>query len=220
VAAYGSPDGGLRPVARTLARVRAAVLVPVKGFGVAKRRLAGVLGPMERRELARRMAERVVAAATPLPVHVVCDDDEVAAWAEETGTQVLWRPGHGLNGAIADGLTSLAKLGVTHVVVAHADLPLAHDLASLVVPEVITLVPDRHDDGTNVVALPAAVGFRFAYGPGSFRRHRTEAARHGLGVRVWRDPRLGLDVDLPDDLARPGVKEVLGWPPTSPASPR
>ena len=200
--------------------MRAAVLVPVKGFGAAKRRLAGVLGPAERAELARRMAERVVAAAAPLPVHIVCDDDEVADWAERAGTQVLWRPGHGLNGAIADGLASLAKLGVTHVVIAHADLPLAHDLASLIVPDVITLVPDRRDDGTNVVALPAALPFRFAYGPGSFRRHRAEAARLGLGVRVWRDPRLGLDVDLPDDLARPGVKEVLGWPPTSPANPR
>ena len=105
--------------------MRAAVLVPVKGFGAAKRRLAGVLGPTERAELARRMAQRVVTAAAPMPVHIVCDDDEVADWAERAGTQVLWRPGHGLNGAIADVLASLAKLGVTHVVIAHADLPLA-----------------------------------------------------------------------------------------------
>jgi 2-phospho-L-lactate guanylyltransferase len=199
--------------------VRAAVLVPVKAFGVAKGRLAAILGPAERAELARRMADRVIAAAGPLPVHVVCDDDAVAAWAEGAGTQVLWRPGHGLNGAVADGVASLAKLGVAHVVVAHADLPLAHDLASLVVPDVITLVPDRRDDGTNVIALPSRVRFRFAYGPGSFHHHRAEAGRHGLGVRVWRDARLGLDVDLPDDLARPGVKEVLAWPPTSPANP-
>ncbi len=90
------------------------------------------------------------------------------------------------------------------MVVAHADLPLAARPGLAVVPDGVTLVPDRHDDGTNVVALPAALGFRFAYGPGSFRHHRAEAARHGLGVRVWRDPPLGLDVDLPDDLARPG----------------
>ncbi len=42
-------------------------------------------------------------------------------------------------------------------------------------------MPDRHDDGTNVIALPAALGFRFAYGPGSFRHHVAEAhdARYG-----------------------------------------
>lgn len=199
--------------------MRAAVLVPVKGFAAAKQRLAGVLSAADRAALVRHMAERVIAAAAPLPVHVVCDDEAVATWAEGAGTQVLWRPGHGLNGAVADGVASLAKLGITDVLVAHADLPLAHDLATVIRPGLITLIPDRHDDGTNVIALPARLAFRFRYGPGSFRHHLTEARRHGLGVRVWRDPDLGLDVDLPADLALASMKEVLPWPPTSPASP-
>jgi 2-phospho-L-lactate guanylyltransferase len=199
--------------------VRAVVLVSVKCFAAAKRRLAGVLSAEDRAALVRHMAARVIAAAAPLPVHVVCDDEAVATWAEEAGAQVLWRPGHGLNGAVADGVASLAKLGVTDVLVAHADLPLAHDLAAAIRPGLITLVPDRHDDGTNVIALPARLGFRFSYGPGSFRHHLAEARRHGLGVRVWRDPDLGYDVDLPGDLALPALKEVLPWPPTSPASP-
>jgi 2-phospho-L-lactate guanylyltransferase len=198
--------------------VPAAVLVPVKGFGVAKRRLADVLTPGARAELARRMAERVVLAADPLPVHVVCDDLEVASWAESMGAQVVWRPGHGLNGAVTDGVASLAKLGVPDVIVAHADVPLARDLGRLLHPGVITVVPDRRDDGTNVIALPTRLGFRFAYGAASFRHHVAEGRRLGLGVRVWRDPELGLDVDLPEDLAVPRVKEVLGWR-TSPASP-
>ncbi len=112
--------------------VRAAVLVPVKGFAAAKRRLAGVLSAEDRATLVRHMAERVIAAAGPLPVHVVCDDEAVATWAEGAGTQVLWRPGHGLNGAVADGVASLAKLGITDVLVAHADLPLAHDLPAAI----------------------------------------------------------------------------------------
>jgi 2-phospho-L-lactate guanylyltransferase len=189
----------------------------VKGFGVAKRRLADALTPEARADLARRMAERVVQAADPLPVHVVCDDLDVAAWAEKMGAQVLWRPGHGLNGAVTDGVVSLAKLGVSDVVVAHADLPLAHELGRVLLPGVVTIVPDRRDDGTNVIALPATLGFRFGYGAASFRRHVAEGRRHGLGVRVWRDPELGLDVDLPEDLAVRPVVEVLAWP-TSRAS--
>jgi 2-phospho-L-lactate guanylyltransferase len=200
--------------------VRPAVLVPVKAFGAAKRRLADVLPDADRAELARRMATTVITAGRPLTVYVVCDDDEVARWAEEAGTQVLWRPGHGLNGAVTDGVASLAKLGFTDVVVAHADLPLAHELPRLIHPGLITLVPDRHDDGTNVIALPATLGFRFAYGPGSFRHHVAEARRHGTGVRVWREPSLGLDVDLPRDLAEPAVREVLPWLPTNPGSRR
>jgi len=198
--------------------VRTAVLVPVKAFRVAKRRLAGALSDEERAALARCMATRVVAAAGSLPAYVVCDDDVVATWAEHVGAQVLWRPGRGLNGAVADGIASLAGLGFDHAVVAHADLPLAHDLERVARPELITLVPDRHDGGTNVIGLPTDIPFRFGYGHGSFRRHVTEARRHGLGVRVWRDAALGMDVDLPDDLELPAVKEVLPCPPTSPAN--
>ena len=109
--------------------MRAAVLVPVKGFRHAKVRLAPALGADERAALARRMADGVVAAARPLPVFIVCDDDEVAAWATAAGAEVLWRPGRGLNGAVADGVAALAAIGVDRVVVAHADLPLAADLA-------------------------------------------------------------------------------------------
>jgi 2-phospho-L-lactate guanylyltransferase (CobY/MobA/RfbA family) len=65
----------------------------------------------------------------------------------------------------------------------------------------VTIVPDRRDDGTNVLALPVGSGFRFAYGPGSSRRHAAEARRVGLPVRVVREPRRGWDVDVPDDLA-------------------
>ena len=62
-------------------------------------------------------------------------------------------------------------------------------------------VPDRRDDGTNVLRLPTDVDFRFAYGPGSFRAHRAEATRLGLPVRVLREPNLAYDVDWPADVA-------------------
>lgn len=180
-----------------------AVLVPVKAFRDAKGRLAEALTPGERAELSRSMAAAVVRAASPLPVWIVCDDDDVAAWAADVGASVLWKPGRGLNGAVNEGVADLADLGVATVIVAHADLPHAQALAHLADDESITLVPDRHDDGTNVAAVPASCGFVFAYGPGSFHRHITEAARIGLPLRVVREPRLAWDVDRPDDLLAP-----------------
>ncbi len=180
------------------------VLVPVKAFQRAKVRLAPALDPAARVELARSMATTVVAAAGPLPVWVVCDDDEVAAWAATVGAEVCWRPGLGLNAAVRSGVDHLAAAGVGHAIVAHADLPHADDLASLAGPPGVTLVPDRRDDGTNVIVLPTTVGFTFAYGAQSFARHLAEARRTGLPVRVERRPRLGWDVDEPADLATPG----------------
>jgi 2-phospho-L-lactate guanylyltransferase len=180
-----------------------AVLVPVKAFADAKLRLAPALGHQERADLARSMATNVVRVAAPLPVWVVCDDDEVATWAHQVGADVIWRPGRGLNGAVTDGVEHLAGLAHTDVIVAHADLPYALDLAWVADFDGVTLVPDRHDDGTNVACVPTDAGFTFAYGAGSFVRHEAEAARTGRAVRVVREPRLGWDVDLPADLARP-----------------
>lgn len=177
-----------------------AVLVPVKGFAHAKQRLTVALGDADRMALVRRMAERVLRAAAPLPVAVVCDDPEVAEWARGQDALVLWEPGRGLNGAVQSGVAQLAELGVRRVVVAHADLPMARDLAGLVGFDGITLVPDRRDDGTNVIELPTGAGFRFSYGPGSFGRHRAECYRLGLAVRVVREPWLSYDVDWPSDL--------------------
>jgi 2-phospho-L-lactate guanylyltransferase len=183
----------------------AAVLIPVKGFAVAKARLASVLGPADRRDLARELAEVVLAAAAPLPALVVCDDDEVAAWAEGAGAAVLRVEPRGLDAAVTEGVAALAADGVARVVVAHADLPRAVGLAELAgdVGDPVTLVPDRAEDGTNVAVVPADAGFRFTYGPGSFGRHVTEAARLGLGPRIVRPPALTWDVDEPTDLAAP-----------------
>lgn len=190
----------------------AAVVVPVKAFTQAKVRLASALDPGERADLARHMAEIVLLAADPLPVVVVCDDDEVRAWAERSGARVVWCPGRGLNGAVSDGVASLLAEGVDHAIVAHADLPLATSLDWLADFPGVSLVPDRRFDGTNVLAVPTAAGFRFSYGAGSFGRHRAEAARLGLALRVVQDPQLGWDVDLPADLAYPGAPARPGHP--------
>ena len=64
----------------------------------------------------------------------------------------------------------------------------------------ITLVSDRYGNGTNVMALPTGIGFRFSYGPGSFARHRAEAERIGISVRILDRPDLAWDVDEPADV--------------------
>jgi 2-phospho-L-lactate guanylyltransferase len=179
----------------------AAVLVPVKAFRAAKSRLAPAVDPTTRACLARSMAERVLAAAAPLPVAVVCDDPEVAEWAADRGALVLPAPGIGLNRAVASGRAALAARGFARVAVVHSDLPAARNLAGLLGFEGLTLVPDRHRVGTNVLCLPSALPFPFSYGPGSFERHLAAARASGLPVRILEPLELTWDVDLPDDVA-------------------
>jgi len=185
--------------------VETAVLVPVKAFTAAKGRLSVILDRVARADLARWLAGRVVAAAGELPTFIACDDDEVAAWADEHGAEVLWSPGMGLNGAVDNGRSLIAGKGFDHVVIAHSDLPLATDLAPLAVPHTIVIAPDRRRDGTNVIAMPVGVELPAAYGGGSFRRHVSAARATCLRIEVRPDPRLSLDVDTPVDLTHPAL---------------
>jgi 2-phospho-L-lactate guanylyltransferase len=146
------------------------------------------------------MATRVVRSAGTLPVAVVCDDRDVAAWARTLGALVIWEPGRGLNGAVAAGVERLGGAGARLVVVAAGDLPLADDLTWITRFDGVTIIPDRRHDGTNVIAVPADGRFEPSYGPGSFARH-LHAARHlGVALRVVNAPSLAWDVDFPADL--------------------
>lgn len=200
---YGQPEGPAALYEPSAYRPgpTAAVVVPVKAFAKAKMRLSGVLSPQQRAELARNMAANVVGAGRPLPVAVVCDDPEVSDWAQSLGARALVEPGLGLNGAVAAAFALLGQEGYERIVIAHGDLPLAINLSWLADLEGIALVPDRREEGTNVISLPTGCGFRFAYGPGSFARHQQEARRTGLAWRAIHDPRLAWDVDLPIDMA-------------------
>lgn len=189
----------------------AVVLVPVKSRRSAKGRLDPALAPEARVALARAMAERVLDAAAPLGVVVVCDDEEVAGWARARGAAVAWTPGLDLNGALEHAVARAAGAGIGRVVIAHADLPFAHDLArfaeapdgSPLGPDRVVVVPDRHGEGTNVMSLPTGTAMALCYGPGSLERHLAAATAADLVVTVAHDPALAWDVDEPADLTPP-----------------
>lgn len=180
--------------------VRLAVVIPVKSFTVAKGRLADVLSPADREVLARQCADTVVKAAAPARAYVVCNDASIAEWARAAGATVVGQTTPGLNGAVRDGWDAAASDGADHIVIAHADLPLAASFAHVPRGGSVSIVPDRHRDGTNVMSLPAAAQFDLHYGPGSFAAHAAEAQRRGLGFVVVEDGDLALDLDTADDL--------------------
>lgn len=178
----------------------AAVLVPIRSFDAGKSRLSPVLDPGRRSVLARTMAEQVVAAARGLATYVATDDERVARWAMARGAQLVWTEALELNESVGSGLDAMRAKGHDPLVVAHADLPFADDLASLTWFGGATLVPDRRDDGTNVLCVPAALELTPDYGPGSFARHLGQLRARGAAVRIARRASLQWDVDVPDDL--------------------
>lgn len=197
--------------------VTSVVLVPLKSFTMAKSRLGDSCSPAERADLSRWMAARVLTAAAPLECIVVCDDREVTEFAMEHGAAVHWTPGLDLNGALCSAVDSMHARGVDRVVIAAGDLPFAHDLgdpellgASPLGPEEVLVVGDRHRDGTNVLSFATTRPVTPSYGPGSLRRHVTQARRLGLAVREVHDEALAWDIDNPEDLLTPPHLGPLG----------
>jgi len=182
--------------------VPGAVLIPIKSFDLAKGRLSTAVEPALRAALAEHMAATVIAAAQELSVWIVCGDHTVADFARANDANVIWREPRGLNGAIADGTEHLLARGFDRAIIAHADLPLATDLTFLDIHgDTVTLVPDRRNDGSNVMSIPLGRGFTFHYGPGSAAAHEAETERVGLPFQKVINEQLGWDVDVPEDLA-------------------
>lgn len=173
------------------------VVIPVKPFGVAKRRLAGVLDAPHRSRLGREVASRTIdaARASGAGVAIVTADPGVAEWARRQDAAVVSDPGLGLDEAARAAVE--AAQGRPWVVL-HADLPLiapADVAAVLAALETNgSVIAPSYDGGTS--ALGGSGSFSFRYGPGSFHRHFAAAPRMQVVARVG----LAIDLDAPSDL--------------------
>jgi 2-phospho-L-lactate guanylyltransferase len=152
------------------------------------------------------MLRTVIEAAQNLRVALVstASAEDVRRFALINGARFLPEPeGADLDSAVVSGVNQLGALGYQRVAVVAADLPLARDITWLAETDGIIVVPDRTGKGTNAVSVPADIGFRFSYGPGSFERHCDEARRLGYEPTVVLDPDgLSMDIDEPGDLER------------------
>lgn len=187
---------------------RMRAIVPLKAPPGAKSRLEPALAPGERLALYREMASGVLAALTACPmvsgITVVTASEEAAALARQHGAAVLMLPREG--GMNEDLQAALATVLAGPVAIVPGDLPLvrAEDFAAVAaaaLPGHVVIAPDRHGEGTNVLAFGDGARILPAFGPGSFRRHHEAAEKLGLAVSILRRPSLSFDIDTPADLA-------------------
>ena len=64
----------------------------------------------------------------------------------------------------------------------------------------VAIVPDRHGEGTNALALVPPSAIRPAFGEGSCARHVAAAREAGIPFAVEELGSLALDLDTPADL--------------------
>jgi 2-phospho-L-lactate guanylyltransferase len=191
--------------------VSVVAVIPVKRFGWALGRLAGVLTRAERADLQAAMLTDLLEACTACPqltgVTVVSCDPKATALAFGYGARTLadHDPPRGMNAAVAIGRADAAARGAEAVLVLTADLPLAapQDLASVVQTRGAAdgvLVPSRDGTGTNALLLTPPEVMNTHLGVDSRAQHHREATRLGLALHDHEVPGISVDIDTPDDL--------------------
>jgi 2-phospho-L-lactate/phosphoenolpyruvate guanylyltransferase len=184
-------------------------IVPIKALETAKRRLADVLTPDERRALMLAMARDVLTAlvcCTRLSgVLIVSRTPEADALAQSFGTERFMESP---DADLSQALTQASEYARDHrhargVVIVPADVPLieAEEIDEILAGHrTVTIMPDDEHLGTNglICTPPDRISFRFD--GRSFRPHLEAAEASGAPPRVVPSPRFALDVDTPDDL--------------------
>jgi 2-phospho-L-lactate guanylyltransferase len=186
-----------------------AIVIPFRGPGSAKSRLASGITDTARRQIARGMFQHVLNVACevsgPRRVLVVTASKTAAVIARRCGAGVLRETAAGYNEAVAEAIEHLRTRGATTAAVVAADLPLLK-ASNLAVLERcgrdgnVGIAPDRSGGGTNALTLPLSLAFKFHFGADSLYRHQREGRRLGATVRLVRQAGLASDVDTPDDL--------------------
>lgn len=198
-----------------------ALVVPVRGFDDAKSRLSASLSPVQRRTLAQNCATGVLRRRVPCLKFVVCDDDEVETWARNCDAIPIRVESRGLNASLHEATPLIVeKYPADMLMIVHADLPLPNELDQVIAVLQsardddngrVLINPDRHRDGTNVLALSSSLigKWQFAYGENSFTHHQHEAHRLNCHVDIFESTYLGFDIDTSEDLQHPVIANIL-----------
>src|SRR5580704_18341068 len=188
-----------------------ALLLPIKDLRNAKQRLAGVLTPGERFELAQAMLADTIEAVRGVrraeQVFVITNYEPAMETAANYGWDIL-REEHQFSESASVDLASrhCAEREVTALLRLPLDLPLLQPgdvddlLATKCSAPAVVMVPSRDGTGTNaILRLPPAL-FPSHFGPDSFAKHRQEAERLHARITIIRNERLEMDVDDESDL--------------------
>jgi 2-phospho-L-lactate guanylyltransferase len=187
-------------------------LVPVKDLTQAKARLSPLLAPAQRYALAAAMLDDVLAALRQASmverIALVTTDPHALALAAQRGLEVVDEgSGRGESGAVELAVKVCRERGASSLAVIPGDIPLltAADVEWIIQQGTqydVVIVPSWDSRGTNAVLLRPPDALQLRFGSWSFFPHVKQAKRKGLSYKVVRLPRVALDVDTPEDLAR------------------
>jgi 2-phospho-L-lactate guanylyltransferase len=195
-----------------------AVLLPVKRFANSKHRLAGLLSPEQRQQLARAMFEDVWQTVTSWigsggsdveRLLVITEEPEVLercrqapaalkvlGIAEQAPVSHTESTRQGTAHAIGMGVRTLISVPIDTPAVTGEDLS---ELVELSRQYEVVVVPSGDGTGTNALVRTPPDAITAHFGPDSCRRHIEDAQTNFQKYRLRRLPNLAADIDTPEE---------------------
>lgn len=185
-----------------------AAVVPVKRFARSKERLAALMTPAERAQLAATMLDDVLSAIVEVAnldrVAVVTGDATAAAIARSFRAVVVDDPIEtGMNAAVTRAVQALSA---DALLIVPGDIPNLRSadlrrVLALLTERSVALAPAVRDGGTNLLALMPPDAIAPCFGLDSFARHVEAAWQAGIEPAVLNLDSVRLDIDSLEDVA-------------------
>lgn len=189
-------------------------VLPAQPWDEGKTRLAAILSGPERAALSRKFFEHALKITCAVfgasRTMVVSRSSDVLAVAAAAGAQVFPETqGGDLNTALTEAAKEAGVRGADAVLSVSCDLPLldAADLRAMLAAlpaagPAAVIAPDHAGTGTNALLLRPTGLVPYAYGVGSFERHKSALGTQGVSMAVVRREGLAFDIDTQADLER------------------
>jgi len=190
-----------------------AILIPVKEFAEAKKRLTAHFSPTERAQLVQALCRdffnMMAGVRSVARIVVVSKEPEALGLARKMGWETIVESEQSSESASVDFASrQCAAQGVDALLRVPIDLPLVEpkDIEGLfehlgAAPAAV-IVPSGDGTGTNALLRAPPELFPSRFGPNSFSLHLAEAESQGVHARIVRNPRLAQDIDEIEDLQR------------------
>ncbi|MCK5709746.1 MAG: 2-phospho-L-lactate guanylyltransferase [Deltaproteobacteria bacterium] len=187
------------------------VIVPVKDLSKAKERLSSLLPHDQRTALAYAMLEDVLLALKGSQLEdrrfIVTLDAKAIEIARGLGIEIIKETEQNGESASVDYASQICKdMGATSVLVIPGDAPLitSDDIDFILEREKdtpsIIFVPARGEYGTNAILRKPPDAIQSMFGDDSYNKHMNEADKNNIPYDSYDNPRIGLDIDRPEDL--------------------
>jgi 2-phospho-L-lactate guanylyltransferase len=189
--------------------VKTVAVVPVKSLQETKSRLAVALSPEERASLTLAMLNHVLStireSGVISSIGIISPNSKELSLPDDIA--VIEQTRSGLNNHLEEGREWAISNGADALMIIFSDMPLLtpEDIKAITnlgrTEGTVVLAPDRHGGGTNIMLSHPASLSVFAFGQGSYHKHRGQTLAEGCRIETYISEGTSLDIDTPEDLS-------------------